>query len=340
MRDLASFLCVFALAMVTLVGCGPGNGVGGNGGSAGSGGMGGSAGNGGTAGTGGDGGTHGMAGTGGDGGNGGMAGTDCGMGGFGGVGGAPECEVAKDCEPGGECMVTVCDAGTCDTQTAQDGTSCNYSAPSDGTCTGGTCGPTGCVPACVDLDEDDCTEPVCPEGATECSTQPVPEHSDCNEGGGSHCDTDGNCVQCTVPRHCNDNEECTDDACTVANMCVNAPKADGEPCSQGGCLGGVCGTVFPCTEQGIRDAIAAGGGPYTFDCDGPTTVVTEAEIVIDNNVILDGEGNLTVRSRAASADSNCYYSDYPFEPCLAHRIFAVESGVEAALIGMTVTGGV
>ena len=54
------------------------------------------------------------------------------------------------------------------------------------------------------------------------------------------------------------------------------------------------GQVFPCTEQGIRDAIAESGGPHTFDCDGPRTVTTEAEIVIDNDVILDGERNLTV----------------------------------------------
>jgi hypothetical protein len=173
----------------------------------------------------------------------------------------------------------------------------------------------------VDLDEDDCTEPICPEGATECSTQPRPEHSECDEDGGSYCDADGNCVQCTVPRHCTDDEECTDDYCTVANMCVNAPKADGEPCSQGACLGGVCGTVFPCTEQGIRDAIAAGGGPYTFACDGPTTVTTQAEITIDNDVILDGEGNLTV-------DGN---DD--------HRVLSVVPGVTAELVGMTVSRG-
>jgi hypothetical protein len=45
-------------------------------------------------------------------------------------------------------------------------------------------------------------------------------------------------------------------------------------------------TVCACTEAGIRAAIAEGGGPFTFDCEGPTTVVTEAEIVIDNDVIL------------------------------------------------------
>jgi hypothetical protein len=57
--------------------------------------------------------------------------------------------------------------------------------------------------------------------------------------------------------------------------------------------GGAIGEVFPCTEQGIRDAIAE-GGPHAFACDGAQPVVTQAEIVVDNNVILDGQGNLTV----------------------------------------------
>jgi predicted outer membrane repeat protein len=79
--------------------------------------------------------------------------------------------------------------------------------------------------------------------------------------------------------------------------------------------------VFPCTEQGIRDAITLGGGPHTFTCAGPTTVVTEAEIVIDYDVILDGEGNLTI-------DGN---ED--------HRVFSVAEGVEAELHGVSLTRG-
>jgi hypothetical protein len=92
--------------------------------------------------------------------------------------------------------------------------------------------------------------------------------------------------------------------------------------------GGVGGTsslcedlVCPCTEAGIRAAIAEGGGPLRFDCDGPTTLVTEAEIVIYNDVALDGGGNLTV-------DGN---DD--------HGVFQVEEGVTAELRGFTVTGG-
>jgi hypothetical protein len=52
------------------------------------------------------------------------------------------------------------------------------------------------------------------------------------------------------------------------------------------------GSVLPCTEQGIRNAISAGGGPYTFGCDGPTTLA--ARFAIDNDVILDGGGQLIV----------------------------------------------
>ena len=117
-------------------------------------------------------------------------------------------------------------------------------------------------------------------------------------------------------------------------MCVLALGLMG--CSEGGGSGGSAGTggsggdggtggmtgqEFPCTEQGIRDAIALGGGPHTFSCDGPTTVVTEAEISIDNNVILDGEGNLTV-------DGN---GD--------HRVFSIAEGATAELDGLGVSGG-
>jgi len=91
--------------------------------------------------------------------------------------------------------------------------------------------------------------------------------------------------------------------------------------------GGTAGTGgdpqdrLPCTEQGIRDAIAEGGGPHFFDCVGPTTVETTAEIVIDNDVILDGEGELTVDGQGD------------------HRVFSVAAGVETELRGVTVTGG-
>jgi hypothetical protein len=93
-----------------------------------------------------------------------------------------------------------------------------------------------------------------------------------------------------------------------------------------GGMGG--GLVWPCTEQGIRDAIQLGGGPHTFACDGPTTVTTEATIVVDNDVILDGEGNLIVDGDGS------------------HQVFRVTSPEDdvfrntvAVFRGITITGG-
>ena len=84
--------------------------------------------------------------------------------------------------------------------------------------------------------------------------------------------------------------------------------------------GGMSGQTFPCTEQGIRNAVAAGGGPHTFSCEGATPVSTAAEIVIDDDVILDGGGNLIV-------DGN---DD--------HRVFEVLGG-SVEFRGMAIVGG-
>ena len=80
-------------------------------------------------------------------------------------------------------------------------------------------------------------------------------------------------------------------------------------------------SVVPCTEQGIRNAITAGGGPYAFDCDGPTVVTTRGEIIIDNDVVLDGDGNIVVHGNDA------------------HRVFSVLEGVSVEIHGFRVTGG-
>ena len=102
---------------------------------------------------------------------------------------------------------------------------------------------------------------------------------------------------------------------------------DGSTCDFAGEDDGVCVATlceyheFPCTEQGILDAIATGGGPQFFACNGPTTVTTQAEIVINRHVILDGEGNLTVSGNDT------------------HRVFSVPEGVVAELRGFGITAG-
>jgi hypothetical protein len=124
---------------------------------------------------------------------------------------------------------------------------------------------------------------------------------------------------------CDDANECTSDECDPADgSCTNTPIDDGAFCDAGYCQSGQCepiASIFPCTEQGIRDAIAEGGGPHGFACDGPTVVTTTAEIVIDHDVILDGRDDLTV-------DGN---DD--------HVVFAIPADVEAELRRITVSGG-
>ena len=154
------------------------------------------------------------------------------------------------------------------------------------------------------------------------------------------CNDDSACTVHTCEPDCTDEDgDGHDDVCLA--VCVYRDWPTGFPCEcarfdcgvcdgSGRCVedgtggtggsGGGTGDVFACSAQGIRSAIVQGGGPHTFDCDGPTTVTTEAEIVINNNVILDGEGNLTV-------DGNS-----------SHRVFLVQD-VAAELRGFTVSGG-
>ena len=161
------------------------------------------------------------------------------------------------------------------------------------------CSETAGTPECQSAedcnDDEECTTDACVGGA--CEHAPVADRTGCYGGafwgvciGGSCrslCDTTDDCVD--------ELNECTVATCVSSEYCDYAHVEDGAECAGGTCQSGRCalsGTVLPCTEQGIRNAIAAGGGPYTFDCDGPTTVETELGIVIDNDVLLDGEGLL------------------------------------------------
>jgi hypothetical protein len=125
---------------------------------------------------------------------------------------------------------------------------------------------------------------------------------------------------------CDDDlNECTGDGVCdpMDGMCDYPSVEDGTECADGAgaCEAGSCAGTFACTEQGIRDAIAVGGGPHTFDCDGPTAVMSEAEIAIENEVVLDGEGKLTVDGSER------------------HRLFSVAEGIKAELRGFGITNG-
>jgi hypothetical protein len=133
---------------------------------------------------------------------------------------------------------------------------------------------------------------------------------------------------------CDDGNECTVDGC-ADSACSHEPAADGATCTVGDgpglCLGGQCladcskqdcRPVYPCTEQGIRDAIRD-GGDVIIGCEVPTTVtLTEGVLEIaDQEVSLDGLGNLTIDADQKS------------------RVFIISGTTVAELVGMGITGG-
>ncbi|MGB5630716.1 MAG: choice-of-anchor Q domain-containing protein [Woeseiaceae bacterium] len=182
---------------------------------------------------------------------------------------------------------------------------------------------------CKDVDCDDgdeCTEDVCNLADSHCDHTPVSDGTECDFDGLPGVCTAGACEsELCKGIDCDDESGCTIDSCDPDDgSCVNTPVDDGSFCDAGYCQGGEClpiASIFPCTEQGIRDAIAAGGGPHGFSCDGPTATKTASEIVIGNDVILDGLGNLMV-------DGN-----------ESHRVFSVPEGVTAELRRLEVSGG-
>ena len=95
--------------------------------------------------------------------------------------------------------------------------------------------------------------------------------------------------------------------------------------------GGANGQRFPCTEEGILDAIAEGGGPHTFDCNGPTTVARPTPFVVDNDVILDGNDSLVVERGPWWEVRNLGYDAPP--------VFQVSPGATTEMIGFILSGG-
>lgn len=177
-------------------------------------------------------------------------------------------------------------------------------------------------------DQNECTEDQCDAADPRvCVFTDKPESSPCE--GGKICDGSGRCVACTRDEQCeiDDRNDCTVSECVFSTGACNelAPLVDGTACAGGECRSGACelsGSALPCTEQGLLNAVAAGGGPHTFDCSGPATIEIAGEIAIRNDVVLDGGGQLTVDGGGR------------------HPLFHVAVGVTAGLHGIDLVNGV
>lgn len=179
----------------------------------------------------------------------------------------------------------------------------------------------------------------CPERATltedglDCEATPGTFGADGGMGGMGGGGTGGAGPVTCDDLDCDDGNECTEDSCEDA-ACVHATVDDGTLCTiegvAGVCKAGACldcrvedcRPVYPCTEQGIRDAIED-GGDVIIGCETPTTVtLTEGVLEIANEVSLDGLGNLTLDADQKS------------------RVFDVLEPAVVELVGMSMTGGV
>jgi predicted outer membrane repeat protein len=132
---------------------------------------------------------------------------------------------------------------------------------------------------------------------------------------------------------CDDGNECTVDGCD-GEECASVTAEDGTACvfedAAGVCESGACvrdceiedcRVVYPCSEQGLRDAVED-GGEIVIGCNGPTTLLLEnGELEMLKDVSIDGLGLLTVDGQGFS------------------RVFAADETARVELIGINITGG-
>ena len=142
---------------------------------------------------------------------------------------------------------------------------------------------------------------ACDESTGECFGEAVEDGVECELPKSTGICIGGDCrFACESPDRCDDQyNDCTVGVCAPPGYCDGQSAVeDGTPCAGGTCQTGVCelaSLTLPCSEQGIHNALAAGGGPYTFDCDGLTRI-PQSYFSIERDVILDGEGTLVVEA--------------------------------------------
>ncbi len=166
------------------------------------------------------------------------------------------------------CNQGVCDpaTGACETQPAQDGTSCDDGdlCSTTDVCTAGVC--AGAVVDCSGAD-DQCNVGACDVLTGACVPMPVVDDTSCDDGdlcSGTDVCVAGVCTGSAID--CSGSaDQCNDASCNPNDgLCVITPKADGVTCDDADlctltdvCVVGVCsGTVLDCS--GVTDQCNGG----------------------------------------------------------------------------------
>jgi hypothetical protein len=169
------------------------------------------------------------------------------------------CNFATDC-PGGpdtECHTRVCSLGTCSIAFTDLGTP--VAAQTDHDCHLNVCDGMGVIFPAIDdtdkpVDGNQCTQDLCSAGSV--SNPPVNPGTTCDQGGGSLCNSGGDCVQCLSIANCDNTH---DTACSKIDCVVGACIFVSEPentlvadTTTGDCHSNVCiaGIVTSIVDEG------------------------------------------------------------------------------------------
>ncbi|MEZ4268534.1 MAG: MopE-related protein, partial [Myxococcota bacterium] len=252
-----------------------------------------------------------------------------------------ECVNAEQCDDGVQCTVDACGEGNVCTHTAsQPGTACDggvcsgdtkkcVECVSDTQCSGDESHCNVASNTCVECvssehcdDSLECTVDACSEGHT-CSntlaeagapcdggvcsgdtTMCVECASDADCGGDNpHCNpTTNGCVACVTAAHCDDEIECTVDACGSNNTCSNGLAEAGAPCD-----GGVCsGDTTMCVEC-VADTQCGGDIPHCNTADNSCVECVNAGQCADGDACSEDacDGNKCVNTPNATVGDDC-----------------------------------
>jgi hypothetical protein len=141
--------------------------------------------------------------------------------------------------------------------------------------------PVQCEMAADCNDGNDCTADLCDPSSKTCSHGPAVDGTKCNFGGLAGVCASGECEEDRCDGvDCNDDNECTDDACEPSDgSCKNTPVADDTECdfegAPGLCKAGTCEDAKRCEAVDCRDGNECTDDvcdPVTGTCSNPPTV--------------------------------------------------------------------
>ena len=198
------------------------------------------------------------------------------------------------CDDGNECTFEECEVNVqaltarCVETNAENGRACQ-TMNGPGVCMAGQCESDGtaCVPVGCN-DGNDCTiDGTCNTANGECEGGENAEEGTSCDGTGV-CDGAGRCLECSLPQHCNDDNECTQDTC-VEGLCEHQ-SVEGRACDY---MGG--------TENGVCDAQGRCGAPPP-NCDPNPCVDTGKDCTLQLCDSADGSCS-TVNLDGACSDA-------------------------------------